>query len=809
MKLPTALPCQRISQLAAVLLRVGRPIAWCLSALALSAIIQARIDASQSSETEAHNIARAVGEDIGHTLQLYDLSLRAMIRALGDPRMTTLDPDLRQSLLFDGATHDERFGFMNALNEKGEVVADSASATPRSGNFGGRDYFRAQRDNSSDTVSIGKPFLTDPGQPATVPISRRITKQDGSFGGVAVGTMRLAYVSDLCARFQIGSGGTISLLRDDGVVLQRYPPVQGEIGHLLADMTLVKAPSRIVDGWEDPADHVSRRIVLQHIDGLPLTVAVGFTYPHFYASWWVEAILIVISAAGLLSLNALNRADADRTRQEMITGTRYIAMIGHETLGPLQAIVASAELIESNGDRAGNAEIIQQEAAHLKDVVTRLFDYGHIEGATPDLRGVDLRTLIDQRRVPVARAAERKGLGLGFHVDPEVPRWIRTDLGRLRIILSNLLDNAVKYTEHGSIMLRVSRAGDRLRFALADTGIGVPPEMRDRLAKPHDRLGRECGPSAGSGLGLYTAKHLAAHLGGELDYRENPGGGSIFTLSVKLIAADPPEQPAPGTAAALPKLNLLLADDSDTNRQPVAKLLRMAGHQVAEARTGPEAVRLAGANDFDAVLLDMCMPRMGGLEAARLIHALPGRRGRTPVIAVTGHVPDGERDQWSAAGILDYVPKPCRKGELLRAIGNVIGPVPHKPRFALPLSTNNGGSETCQIMDWGQFESIATNVGRDTVRGYLADLEQQIAATVRRTGELPILTSPEFRKLVHGTANDAAELGFIALSRKCRDMEGGLEATQDMIALSEPSLAVLHQILREPANAGTRPVNSD
>ena len=796
-------------------LRVSIQLTVLLTAVILVAAAISRGDSLREADADARNIARAAAETISRNLELYDLSLRAVLRNLDDPRANALDADLRQSLLFDGAAHDGHFGFINVLNEKGEVIADSASGIPRGGNFATRDYFRAQRDNSGDTLFIGRPFLTDAGQPATIPISRRITKQDGSFGGVVVGTLRLAYIGELFSHFDIGAHGTMTLLRDDGMVLQRYPVAAGEIGHIPADPpALGPGALRGVD-WEDPVDQRSRRMALERVDGLPLTVAVGLTYQDIYQLWKTRFGPILVALFFLFVLTTAVQTTERKARGRTEIQRRYIAMMGHEARDPLQSIVTSAELIRRSNqckqEAVANLELVLQESVHLDDVMNRLFDYGQLGGNKPVSKCVDLHALIEDRRGPVARLALSKGLRLLFQVDPDVPRWVTTDPARLRIMLSNLLSNAVKYTEHGSVTLRVSRTGDSLRLAVADTGVGVPPDLRDRLAKPFDRLGRDQTTISGSGLGLYIVHHLASELDGTFDYWANPGGGSIFTLTIKLARAEAPDPEAPATPAQT-SLRLLLADDSDTNRQPVAKMLREAGHAVIEVRTGEEAVRLAGQQYFDALLLDMCMPGIGGLEAARRIRLTPGCGRHVPIIALTGHVPGDEWQRWRAAGVSHRLGKPCHAEELLDVLKTVLstvnrtGPVLESPG----VPDSGAASEDPPIVDWRRFRSISALMGDAAVRDYIEKLHPRIGELLSRlNGDVRRIVAPEFQDTLHAIANEAAELGLAALAEHCRSLERASGSVQDLTRTVDRTLPTLRQLLDRLENGRTREDSSD
>jgi hypothetical protein len=172
-----------------------------------------RWEVSRNAEREASNVASIVAQDIGHTIAGYDLSLQAVVHGLDMPGVGDLDPNLRQMVVFDRATAASQFGFLDVLNEAGDVVAESQARMPRAANFASRDYFRTLRRDPREQLFVGRPFLTAPGQPAMIPLARRRSHPDGSFAGVVVGSMRLAYVQTILGRPDLGERGSIALLR--------------------------------------------------------------------------------------------------------------------------------------------------------------------------------------------------------------------------------------------------------------------------------------------------------------------------------------------------------------------------------------------------------------------------------------------------------------------------------------------------------------------------------------------------------------------------------------------------------------------
>ena len=685
----------------------GVTLAFCLICAAV--LLDARRDTTAQAATEARNIAQSVAQDVARNLELYDLSLQAVVQGLQFPGLAKLDPELRQLVLFNRATKAPYFSFINAIDETGAVIADSQSPTPNSKNWATRDYFIAQRNADRDQLFIGRPFSTDPGQTATIPISRRMTHPDGSFAGVVVGTLRLGYFRDLLSRLTVGPHATIELLRTDGMILMRLPFNADDIGRTLPQNALFfRAPGGgAVDG-EDPMDHQRRRFLFERIDDLPLVVGVGLADADIYAAWRNKAeaiggVVAVLAAINLLlllvvryalarrelGLAALRHGDAQRATlvaqrekavavaaQTAAVKTRFLATMSHELRTPLNSILGYAELLSIDGHlepvQAARIAAMRSAGDHLRDVVNRMLDFSRVEAEdqpAPSVR-TDLAALMEQCRAIVEPMAAAKGLMLTCSMAPAAPRDVLADAGSIRQILLNLLGNAVKFTEQGAVTLRITRGASGTRFVVTDTGMGVPAIQRDRLFQPYERLDADRIGVPGTGLGLAIAARLVARMRGRIGYEANPSGGSVFWLELPLPLAGTEastERVARVTASTRP-LRILVADDSAMNRDVAAAFLQAAGHTVVEAADGDAALRMVAAQAFDVVLMDLRMPVLDGVEATRHIRALPAPSGQTPIIAVTADVQEDHGAALRAAGFQAWLIKPIDHLSLLAAV---------------------------------------------------------------------------------------------------------------------------------------------
>jgi CheY-like chemotaxis protein len=274
--------------------------------------------------------------------------------------------------------------------------------------------------------------------------------------------------------------------------------------------------------------------------------------------------------------------------------------------------------------------------------------------------------------------ARGKGLTLGVSIEGGIPRRVRGDPDRLGQILINLVGNAIKFTEHGSVSIDVGLVDDRrpghgLRFAVIDTGPGIAGEDQARLfqrfAQAPAGVGRRSG---GTGLGLAICKQICEMMGGEIGLESKPGAGSTFWFTVRLdkaaVVGDGNESSPAATPVIGRRLNILVAEDNPTNQKVLVALLASAKHRVDVVADGIEAVNAVQSRAYDLVLMDLHMPGLNGVAATKALRALAGSNGKVPVIAVTADAGDGERERCLAAGMNDFVLKPIDAAALLAAI---------------------------------------------------------------------------------------------------------------------------------------------
>jgi CheY-like chemotaxis protein len=421
---------------------------------------------------------------------------------------------------------------------------------------------------------------------------------------------------------------------------------------------------------------------------------------------------------------------------------------------------------------------------------------------------------------------------------PEPPPPVVTDPTRLRQVLLNLLGNAVKFTARGAVELRLraTEDGSAVRFEVADTGPGIPPEQRLHLFQEFARLSTdETRMAEGAGLGLALSARLAALLGGQLGHEDNPGGGSVFWLQLPLRAVAESlaatalpldilgQAVSVGDGAQRP-LKILVADDVAMNRDVAASFLRAAGHDVATVDDGEEAVAAAKAVDFDVILMDVRMPGVDGLEATRRIRALPGRRGRVPVVALTAQVFAEQVERCREAGMDGHLAKPFDPETLFEAVARA-SRATYLPEDATVSEeaerkkAPHGPGDDLPIFDHTAFRVTASFVSPDVVQVHVQSIGKRCESLLADLGNPAMLVqgNDTLAETVHRLSGSSGLFGFeriAVLGKRCEQALrfGSDDLTAIAAALAEALRATLLAIrqnpLLSPAPDATKPPES-
>lgn len=398
-------------------------------------------------------------------------------------------------------------------------------------------------------------------------------------------------------------------------------------------------------------------------------------------------------------LIVLSEAESDRSEAEANLKNQYekmklaeaskatfLANMSHEIRTPLNATLGAIELLESTELTEQQLKFInisKTSSKWLRHVIDDVLDMERIEAGALEIEPswFNSATLLEEVATVFEHSAKEASSSLEMNIRPGVARWLYGDPGRVHQILYNLVGNALKFTEQGTVTATLEKLGlgSTYRFTVMDTGIGIPKDSGDDVFAAFTQIDSSLGRKhQGSGLGLAICRHLVRAMGGEIDYQSRKGKGTSFWFDLDFDSRDSIESPSGGAAPSATACSnesipdkayrVLLAEDSEANSYIIQAYLEIAGHTVDRASNGIEALELAEKSPYDAILMDISMPEMDGLEATRRLRSSVGENQDTLVIALTAHVQREIREECTEAGMNDFLAKPVSRDQLLETL---------------------------------------------------------------------------------------------------------------------------------------------
>ncbi|WP_250062242.1 response regulator [Stenotrophomonas mori] len=505
-------------------------------------------------------------------------------------------------------------------------------------------------------------------------------------------------------------------------------------------------------------------------------------------------------------LRQLTRAMAE-ARRASDAKSRFLANMSHEFRTPLNGLSGMTELLATTRLDEEQREClgtIQASARTLLALVEEVLDISAIEAGklrvtAQDFSLAELIQSIGQILAPQARA---KQLDYQVFVEAGVPDALQGDVGHLRHILLNLAGNAVKFTDHGGVEIRVAAgpaAADAplpVRFEILDTGIGVAPSLRPRLFEAFEQADASMARRhEGTGLGTTIARSLAQAMGGEIGYRENLPAGSCFWVELPLgRAVGCPGQAQEGAAgeggtleeagnviafadpfrrhrARVRSLEVLVADDHEANRMVLQRLLQKAGHRVVCVQGAEDALDALAARDFDVAITDLHMPGMSGLDLLKQLRVMQAGGGpRTPVVILSADVTPEAIQRCDQAGAYAFMAKPVVAARLLETMADIAGGVPVAAGdMATVIAAVPAGDA---VLDTGVLDELAAlgmgqGFEREFVRQCLDDLDAGIGAL---PDDAQHARWSLLREHAHAVKGVAANLGLLTVARQAGEL---------------------------------------
>jgi signal transduction histidine kinase/CheY-like chemotaxis protein len=696
------------------------------------------------------------------------------------------------------------------------VGADGRIAMPgRQGNglyVGDRAYFSEIQRDPTSPLFVGSPIHSRLSGGRLIPLSLALKDGDGKFVGVIAVNLNEAFTrAQLDQAAASLEGGLAFLIHDNGQILavgghdaQRID-LEQPLRELQEAAPAIPGPAagdaliqtQNLAGLAGPW-----RLKARHLVGLPLSVVIAApTVPMMSALHDVEirnlitlgslSLLLALLLAALIRTQSLQRRALTAALAADKAKSNFLAFMSHEVRTPMTAVLGMNRLMLETPlteTQRGYAEAVMHAGEALLVIVNDILDLSKLEAGELVLAAEDFapEQLLDEVVSLLGPMARDKGLELKTELVGRPLPYLKGDIQRLRQILFNYLNNAIKFTRKGGILLRltVAPAGDEafsFHIEVIDTGPGIPEEMQSRLFQPFVQVhGLSRAAPSGTGLGLAICRQLATLMGGTVGVESVVGVGSRFWFSVALPAGQKPEDvdlAGLEVQGAPEPMQVLVVEDVELNQLLLRDSLSRRGHQVTVAGNGAEALQVLDARGFDIALVDIHMPVMDGEQFIRVLRQREGGERHMPAIALTANAMEVQQRGYISAGFDTCVTKPIDWSRLLREMHRLTGTsritppgpeiVPPAATVAAPAMEPAGDTGTTapvpEDFTGAALHDLIQRLGGQTVRGYLSRLatdgEELVSAYENKA-----LPDTERKRAAHSLKGTSANLGITRLA---------------------------------------------